>query len=121
MRKKKKRFISGLLCLSLSGSLLFGCGKEKETMDNNDVSNGQQEITDHSGNKLPEQETQDDKQTPEKDKENSPTDTSKIPEAEYVDITFDLLENYREKNIPPVYTEDNENEHCCNVILNKEN
>lgn len=121
MRKKKKRFISGLLCLVLSGSLLFGCGKEKETMDNNDVSNGQQEITDHSENKLPEQETQDDKQTPEKDKENSTADTSKIPEAEYVDITFDLLENYREKNIPSVYTEDNENEICCNVILNKEN
>ncbi|MDE7327198.1 MAG: hypothetical protein K2N63_13145, partial [Lachnospiraceae bacterium] len=37
------------------------------------------------------------------------------------DIPFELLENYKEKNIPSVYTQENENEFPCNVLLNQDN
>ena len=35
--------------------------------------------------------------------------------------TQEPFENYTEENIPSVYTKFNENEHYCNVVLNKNN
>ena len=35
--------------------------------------------------------------------------------------TQEPFENYKEENIPSVYTKFNENEHYCNVVLNKNN
>ena len=35
------------------------------------------------------------------------------------DMSFELLENYKERNLPPVYTQDNETERYCNVLLNR--
>ncbi|MDE7327201.1 MAG: ABC transporter substrate-binding protein [Lachnospiraceae bacterium] len=36
------------------------------------------------------------------------------------DLSFNSLENYKERNIPSIYTQDNENEWYCNVLLNKD-
>ncbi len=38
-----------------------------------------------------------------------------------MDITFELLDHYKEKSIPSVYTQENENESYCNVLLNRDN
>lgn len=49
--------------------------------------------------------------------ENNPVNVKK---EENLNSSFELLENYKEKNIPSVYTPDNETERYCNVLLNQD-
>ncbi len=58
-----------------------------------------------------------DEKTPEKDG-SVLTEVTNTPVPE---VKFELLKNYKEKNIPSVYGQGEEKEHYCNVLLNSEN
>lgn len=51
------------------------------------------------------------------DGENNPVGVVSSPD----NITYELLENYKESSILSVYTQDNDNEYYCNALLNQDN
>ena len=138
MVKRYKRYSSLLLCLCLSCCLFFGCGKpsdmekapeqQKETETSSD---------NNSGDKNQPQETNKENSVPEQENdntENQPTDidqkdnitsadhqgNQEITGSTVSDVTFEILENYKEKNIPSVYEQGNGEEHYSNVCFNKD-
>lgn len=108
--KKLKPCFSRFLCIVLCAVMLFGCGKEtgNPPYDGN-VSGGDADGRVPSGGN--------DANAPDSGSEGSgdfKADNEKNP-------GFDLLENYKEKNIPSVYEYGEEEEGYCNVQINREN
>ncbi len=99
----KKGYIFISLCLLLTCFLLLGCTKTEKKREENPSDIQKEDLIDNH-----------------EPSENEKDDTEQSDEGESED-TFDLLENYKERNIPSVYTEDNKKESYCNVILNENN
>ena len=92
---KAKKYILYLLCTILCSCLFFGCDRNKE-------------------------------QQKEKVEENHNIESNDIEDSEITktpiiteEVINEVLENYKEKSIPSVYTENNKKERYCNVILNE--
>ena len=149
MERLAKGFVK-LICTVLCAGLFFGCGKTedggKET-DNREANNvipennqegktlWQDEAEKEDGNDSKDNHPEDEKdpsgdktdakggmadpdeKTPEKDG-SVLTEVTNTPVPE---VKFELLKNYKEKNIPSVYGQGEEKEHYCNVLLNSEN
>ncbi len=99
----KKGYIFISLCLLLTCFLLLGCTKTEKKREENPSDIQKEDLIDNH-----------------EPSENEKDNTEQSDEGESED-TFDLLENYKERNIPSVYTEDNKKESYCNVILNENN
>ena len=99
----KKGYIFISLCILLTCFLLLGCTKTEKKREENPSDIQKEDLIDNH-----------------EPSENEKDDTEQSDEGESED-TFDLLENYKERNIPSVYTEDNKKESYCNVILNENN
>ncbi len=126
MRKRILRPI----CILLGGCMFFGCAKTENDVKNKvsehseeipGAEQGDKEETD--GATATDKPDQLDRESPEnprstEGKEDVPNIAENAVAGES-DMSFELLENYKERNLPPVYTEDNETEWYCNVLLNK--
>ena len=88
-----KKYILFLVYSYLCCCLFFGCGKSESK--ENDLNNNHHNSVD----------------------ENIPANDKEVVNNE---IMFEILENYKEKNIPSVYEQGNEGEHYCNVCLDKD-
>jgi len=103
-----------------SSCLFFGCGKKEEESGKNIPTSGGDTID--NTNTLDNQENTSggEKEHSEDVKLNQEEIKNTLQnQVQEEEIIFELLENYKEKNIPSVYTQDNENEHYCNVLLNE--
>ncbi len=98
-----KRYISFLICLCLCSCLFLGCGKLESNENGTDKSQMGNDIADAT------------------DSPNLPTQSVLINNKEEInnEIMYEVLENYKEKNISSVYEEGNEEEFYCNVCLDK--
>ena len=88
-----KKYILFVVYSYLCCCLFFGCGKSESK--ENDLNNNHHNSVD----------------------ENIPANDKEVVNNE---IMFEILENYKEKNIPSVYEQGNEGEHYCNVCLDKD-
>ena len=98
-----KRNISFLICFCLCSFLLLACGKsgsEENDTDKFPIKNDADGDNDHQNPLV----------------ENIPTNGNEDSDNETV---FQILENYKEENIPSVYEQGNEDEFYCNVCLDK--
>lgn len=141
-----KKMILKIFSLFLCGGLLFGCGSTKansnkdltpslagDVLDNRDDTkspSGEDNLNDGEKteeNTLPEEN--DDKKEGEdleasEDEESLSGEITAPPEAEkdkVPDVKFEPLENYKERNIPSVYSTEENREIYCNVLLNAKN
>ena len=126
MRKRILRPI----CILLGGCMFFGCAKTENDVKNKvsehseeipGAEQGDKEETD--GATATDKPDQLDRESPEnprstEGKEDVPNIAENAVAGES-DMSFELLENYKERNLPPVYTQDNETERYCNVLLNR--
>ncbi len=110
------------LCFLLTCCLLVGCTKTDNKKEENPSNIQKENETDdeklsdnQKENETDNQESSDNEKdiTKQPDK-NESEDTDKKEE-----VTFDLLENYKERNIPSVYEQGNGEEHYSNVCLNQ--
>jgi len=112
-----KKYVIEFASVFLSLFLLFGCGEKKEvplagTSTVGEMSTQPTELSGEEGIRQNEKEDGDVGKL-----ESMPVGSTPAESTNYV---FELLENYKEKNIPPVYTQENENEQYSNVLFNKE-
>ncbi len=105
----KKGHILISLCLLLMCCLLLGCTKTDSKKEENSSDIQKEDVTD-------EKNITDNQELSDNEKDNT-----KQPDEDESEVTFELLENYKERNIPSVYTEDNNKEQYRNVILNENN
>ena len=121
--KKLKPCFSTFLCIVLCAVMLCGCGK-KETgkeagnpPDGGDTFFGDANGQEPSGGR--------DGDAPDgdlKDGGGAKGESGESPKDGTVSgVKFELLENYKEKNIPSVYQYAQGKEHFCNVLINREN
>ncbi len=142
-----KRMILRMLGLFFCGGLLFGCGSTQansnkdltpslagNVLDNRDGTEnplGEDNLEDGEKteeNTLPEGNMDDKKEGEDSeisgDEESLSEKITVSPEAEknvIPDMKFEPLENYKERNIPSVYSSEENKEMCCNVLLNTKN
>ena len=99
-----------------SACLLFGCGKTPQETKNNtptiSVTLEDETITGQEQNHT--------ENTADVDLDGENQNSLDLKDHLQENNGFQLLENYKEKNIPPVYTQENENESYCNAHFNKD-
>lgn len=131
--KKLNSGVSKFLCIVLCAVMLFGCGKGTDGKETGNLPNqgdvsgqipsggtdvgaqGDKNVSAGAGNTPADGETGTD--VPEQS-------DGRLPQVTVVadkEQTFGLLTNYKEKNIPTIYSESNQNEGYCNVVLNQKN
>ena len=142
-----KRMILRMFSLFFCGGLLFGCGSTKENSNKDltpslagDVLDSRDDTKNLSGegnlndgekteeNTLSEGNMDDKKEGKDSeisgDEESLSEKITVSPEAEknvVPDMKFEPLENYKERNIPSVYSTEENREIYCNVLLNAKN
>ncbi len=93
--------------------LLSGCTKTENKKEENSSNIQKENVTDDE--KLSDSQKGDETDNTEPSDKSELEDTNKNEE----EVTFDLLENYKERNIPSVYEQGNGEEYYSNVCLNK--
>ena len=119
----KKGYIFISLCLLLTCFLLLGCTKTENKKEENPSDTQKENVTDDEKLSDNQKENITDNHEPSEN-ETDNTELSDESELEDTDkneeeVTFDLLENYKERNIPSVYEQGNGEEYYSNVCLNK--
>ncbi len=119
----KKGYIFISLCLLLTCFLLLGCTKTENKKEENPSDTQKENVTDDEKLSDNQKENITDNHEPSEN-ETDNTELSDESELEDTDkneeeVTFDLLENYKERNILSVYEQGNGEEHYSNVCLNK--
>ena len=129
-----KKYIS-LLCLCFSCCLFFGCGKpsgiendpkqQEENHSDNNLSDKNQSQENNKENNTPEQNDNTQNYFDQENQQDNITsadhqDNQDITGSTVSDVTFEILENYKEKNIPSVYEQGNGEENYSNICFNKD-
>lgn len=107
------------------GCMLAACGKKEDKSENNMLTSLDETLKSDDGNLssdgiVTSGENNGLIDDTGEQKDTVVNDSVSIQKEESFDISFDFLNNYKERNIPSVYTPDNETEWYCNVLLNKD-
>ena len=117
-----KKLILKATSIFLTTCLLFGCGKTPQETENNTPTSQETKPTSSAtieGETITDQEQNRTESTIDSDLEGENQNSSDQKDHAQENNGFPLLENYKEKNIVPVYTQENENENYCNAHFNK--
>ncbi len=122
------RYFIRIVCILMVSGLFWGCSGSAKNSSEGQPEEELSEGTNMGRDKTEKdflEKTESDK-IPNKGDEAEATKDNKNNRGEKVndqttDITYELLDHYKEKSIPSVYTQDNENESYCNVLLNQDN
>ena len=122
-----KRYVKCIMCILMVSCMLSGCADSAENQSKGQQKEELSEEMDTGNDKtkedLPDQtggdKTPNEREISEtlEDGENNPVGVVSSPD----NITYELLENYKESSILSVYTQDNDNEYYCNALLNQDN
>lgn len=121
--KPLKKPILKAASIFLTACLLFGCGKTPQETENNIPTSQETKPTisvtveDETITGQEQNHTENTNSNSEGEKQD---DSKDLKDTLQENNNFLLLENYKEKNIPPVYTQENENESYCNAHFNKD-
>ncbi len=129
-----KKYIS-LLCLCFSCCLFFGCSKpsgiendpkqQEENHSDNNLGDKNQSQENNKENNTPEQNDNTQNYSDQENQQDNITsadhqNNQDITGSTVSDVTFEILENYKEKNIPSVYEQGNGEENYLNICFNKD-
>lgn len=112
----KKHILKSMFCM-LGVCLFFGCGKA-------DVENLTETVnTPTNSGTLPDKEEASDTGEKQGDGAGDQKDGEKSEknQGQEAGVVFEMLQNYKEKNIPSVYMQANDNEFYSNVLFNEDN
>ena len=106
------------------GCMLAACGKKEDKSENNMLTSLDETLKSGDGNLSSDEIVTSGENNGLIDdtgeqKDTVVNDSVSIQKEESFDISFEFLDNYKERNIPSVYTPNNETEWYCNVLLNK--